>query len=79
MWVQSLGPEDSPGEGNCNPFQYCCLENSMNGGTWRSMGSQRVSDTIEPQVCVCVRVRARTHTHTHIHINTVKYKSENKK
>ena len=22
----------SPGEGNGNPFQYSCLENSMNGG-----------------------------------------------
>ena len=27
--VQSLGQEDSPGEGNGNPFQYSCLENSM--------------------------------------------------
>ena len=23
-----------PGEGNGNPFQYSCLENSMDGGTW---------------------------------------------
>ena len=22
----------SPGEGNCNPFQYSCLENPMDGG-----------------------------------------------
>ena len=22
----------SPGEGNSNPFQYSCLENSMDGG-----------------------------------------------
>ena len=22
----------SPGEGNGNPLQYCCLENTMNGG-----------------------------------------------
>ena len=26
----------SPGEGNGNPLQYSCLENSMNGGTWRA-------------------------------------------
>ena len=34
----------SPGEGNGNPLQYSCLENSMDGGSWRlhSMGSQRV-------------------------------------
>ena len=23
-----------PGEGNGNPFQYSCLENPMDGGTW---------------------------------------------
>ena len=29
-WVQFLGREDrSPGEGNGNPLQYCCLENPM--------------------------------------------------
>ena len=28
-WVQSLGQEDSPGEGNGNPLQYSCLENPM--------------------------------------------------
>ena len=26
----------SPGEGNGNPLQYSCLENSMDGGTWRA-------------------------------------------
>ena len=25
-WVQSLGPEDPPGEGNGNPLQYSCPE-----------------------------------------------------
>ena len=29
MWVQSLGPENVSGEGNGNPLQYFCLENSM--------------------------------------------------
>ena len=24
----------SSGEGNGNPLQYSCLENSMNGGAW---------------------------------------------
>ena len=33
-WVQSLGLEDSPGEGKSYPLQYSGLENSM--------GSQRV-------------------------------------
>ena len=33
--VQSLGWEDSPGEGNGNPLQYSCLENSMDRA-WRA-------------------------------------------
>ena len=33
-WVRSLGWEDSPGEGNGNPFQHSCLENPMDGGAW---------------------------------------------
>ena len=26
----------SPGEGNGNPFQYSCLENSMERGAWQA-------------------------------------------
>ena len=33
-WVQSLGQEDSPGEGTGNPLQYSCLENPMDRGAW---------------------------------------------
>ena len=29
-----LGSGRSPGEGNDNPFQYSCLEKSMDRGTW---------------------------------------------
>ena len=39
------GLERSPGEGNSNPLQYSCLENSMDRGAWwaiHSMESQRV-------------------------------------
>ena len=32
MGVQSLGREDSPGDGNGNPLQYSCLENPMDSG-----------------------------------------------
>ena len=31
-----FGSERSPGEGNGNPFQYSCLENSMDRGAWRA-------------------------------------------
>ena len=34
--VQSLGREDSPGEGNGNPLQYPCLENPMDGEAWQA-------------------------------------------
>ena len=39
------GSGRSPGEGNGNPPQYSCLENSVDRGAWcglQSMGSQRV-------------------------------------
>ena len=48
--VQSLGWEDSPGEGNGNPLQYSCLEKSHG---WRNLagyiahGGHKESDTTE--------------------------------
>ena len=30
------GLEKSPGEGNGNPLQYSCLENSMARGAWQA-------------------------------------------
>ena len=35
-WVQSLGQENPPGEGNGYPLQYSCLENPMHRGAWRA-------------------------------------------
>ena len=39
----------SPGEGNGNPLQYSCLENSMDRGAWRASvhGIVKASDTTE--------------------------------
>ena len=34
--VQSLGQEDSPGEGNGTPLQCSCLGNSMDRGAWQA-------------------------------------------
>ena len=41
-----LGSGKSLGEGNDNPLQYSCLDNSMERGAWQAivMGSQRVGD-----------------------------------
>ena len=38
MWDPGLIPGMGrlPGEGNGNPLQYSCLENSMDGGAWWS-------------------------------------------
>ena len=33
-WVRSLGLGRFPGEGNGNPLQYSCLENTMDRGAW---------------------------------------------
>ena len=44
------GSGRSLGERNGNPFQYSCLENSMNGGVWRATYSpwgRKESDTTE--------------------------------
>ena len=42
-WVRSLGQEDSPGEGNGNPFSMLAWEIPWTEGPGRlpSMGSQR--------------------------------------
>ena len=46
-WVQFLGQEESPGEGNGNPLQYSCLENPMDRGVWQAtvLGVTRVRHT----------------------------------
>ena len=36
VWVIS-GSERSPGVGNGSPFQYSCLENSMDRGAWQAI------------------------------------------
>ena len=34
-WVQIPSSGRSPGEGQCNPLQYSCMENPMDRGAWR--------------------------------------------
>ena len=38
------GSGRSPGGQHGNPFQYSCLKNLMDRGTWQTIGSQRVGD-----------------------------------
>ena len=35
-WVRPLGWGRSPREGNGNPLQYSCLENSIDRGAWQA-------------------------------------------
>ena len=43
-----LGSGRSPGEGNGNPFQCSCLENSMDRGAWRAtVLGDKETDTTE--------------------------------
>ena len=41
------GRERSPGDGNGNPLQYSCLENSMDRGAWQATVNEvtKESDT----------------------------------
>ena len=46
--VQSLGQEDSLGEGHGNPLHYSCLRNPMDRGAWWATvyGVAKESDTV---------------------------------
>ena len=47
--VQSMGPEDPPGEGNGHPLQHSCLGNPMDRAAWQATahGVTKESDTTE--------------------------------
>ena len=59
------GSGRSPGEGNGNPLQYSCLENSMDRRTWQVIvhGGHEESGVSE----------RLTHTQTHTLINLSRY------
>ena len=58
------GSGRSPGEGNGNPLQYSCLENSMDRGVCRLWSTRSQSQTLLKQLS--------THTHiTHLGTKTV--------
>ena len=54
MRVQSLGWEESPGEGNGNPLQYSCLENPTDRGAWcAAVQCRKKLDTTEMTGYTC--------------------------
>ena len=63
-----LGLRRSPGEGNGNPFQYSCLENSMDRGAWWATVHRVAESDMTEQL-------THTHTHAHTHTGTLKTNS----
>ena len=54
----------SPEGGNGNPFQYSCLENSIDPGTWQATVPRATeSDTTEQ----LTHTHTQAHTHTHFY------------
>ena len=46
----------SPGEGNGNPLQYSCLENSMDRGAWQAIVHGVAKSWIRPSNFTCCAV-----------------------
>ena len=70
MWVWSLGQEDPPGEGNCNPLQYSCLENPMDRGAW-----QATVHGVPKELCTTEQLSIYTHKELHaIPCNNLQWK-----
>ena len=70
MWetgVQSLGQEDSPGEGNGNLLQYSCLEIPTDRGGWyaRVYGVTESWTRLSDFTFFFTLIQTHTHTHTH--------------
>ena len=61
------GSGRSPGEGNGNPFQYSCLENSMDRGAWRATvhGVTRSQTRLRNWTHICTDTDTQTHRHTY--------------
>ena len=58
------GTGRSPGEGNGNPLQYSCLENSMDRGAWWAT-VHGIAKSWTQLSTMLARACARTDTHTH--------------
>ena len=51
------------GVGNGNPFQYSCLENSMDRGAWQAV----VHGVTKSWTCEHARIHTHTHTHNYLY------------
>ena len=46
-WKNIFVYKDESGVGDCNPFQYSFLENSIDRGTWQAIVHERKSEKTE--------------------------------
>ena len=61
----------SPGEGNGNPLQHSCLENSMDRRAWwAAVHGITKSGTKLKQLSMHTYIYKKIHTHTHTHTQT---------
>ena len=60
------GSGRSPGEGNGNPLQYSCLENSMDRGVWRAI-VHGVAKSWTHLKWLSMHINTHTHIYNHIH------------
>ena len=62
-WIPGSGR--SPGEGNGNPLQYSCLENSVDRRAWQATVHRVTKSWIQLSTRTCVHARTHIHTRTH--------------
>ena len=58
------GSGRSPGEGNGNPLQYYCLENSMDRGPWRAVVYRDTTGDTRLTACIGVVLDFHIYKHT---------------
>ena len=58
------GSERSPGEGHGNPFQYSCLENPTDRGTWQATVHGVVQSDTTEQLTLSLVLHAYVHMFT---------------
>jgi len=75
-----LGSGRSPGGGNGNPFQYSCLENPMDRGTWRATDHWVTKSWIQLKRLACTHeALEQILAHLSVLVPTAKPQTWNKK
>ena len=59
----------SPGGGNCNPFQYSCLGNAMDRGTWWATAQSQTRLSTHARICTTESLCCTPETNKAMYIN----------